>query len=866
MKAIPFFLFLILISHPLKAQLQESFSDGDITNNPNWTGNTNDFVVNNAQLQLNNPDASGTSTSFLSVKAPTSLDEPTVWQFSFQLGFAPSGTNQLRIYLAANQAYLEEADQAYYLEIGESGNEDAIALYVQDQDVIQLLAKGTAGAVAVEPVNVSLEVRRSQEGEWSLLADYSGGNVLTEEFLVRDTTFSVLTYFGFWCKYSSTRSDAFFFDDILIDPLYADRLPPSIMEVNAVSANQVKVLFDEALAANSVSNPANYFIRNGIGMPDNITFQESRPTEVLLNLATNLISTQEYTLSVQNVQDLNQNTLSEQTFSFVFYDIQPASPGDLLISEVMADPSPSQGLPEEEYFELYNASEKVIQLSSLMIASGSSFQQLPDFLLLPGSYVTVCDDDDLEAFATFGPAVAVRSLPSLSNSDQITVSDLDTNLIFNLAYEQNWYDADPLPQGGISLEIIEVTGPADCPSNWAAARSNRGGTPGNINSVAGLSTENSPPSLEKLEVVDEFELRITFSERMNQNNVLTPSFYSFSPLLDITEILPGIENEVIIFLTTPLGRGQTYILNLSNAITDCIGNSIGTNRSFVFGLPEEAEPGDLLLNEILFNPQTGGDDFIEIFNRSNKVVNLKNWILENAQKESGNALQIFDHDFLVFPQEYVVLTSEPKDILMRYQVPAPDRLVKNNLPTLDARKGNITLRRPDSLIIESFDYDEDLHFSLLENPRGVSLERLSFEQSAQSRGNWHSAAESSGFATPTGPNSQQGPISQGADLVNIENPRFSPDNDGFEDILLIHIEPERSGYVANIKVFDAQGRLVRDLVRNSILGNSEVYKWDGMTNENSKARIGPYVVWIELFQPDGEVITEKKTIVVAGKL
>jgi hypothetical protein len=95
-------------------------------------------------------------------------------------------------------------------------------------------------------------------------------------------------------------------------------------------------------------------------------------------------------------------------------------------------------------------------------------------------------------------------------------------------------------------------------------------------------------------------------------------------------------------------------------------------------------------------------------------------------------------------------------------------------------RGNITLRRSDSLIIDAFDYDEGLHFSLLENKRGVSLERLSFDQPTQSSGNWHSAAESAGYATPTGPQQPTAECSARARnwwVLTILG--FSPDNDGF---------------------------------------------------------------------------------------
>jgi len=49
------------------------------------------------------------------------------------------------------------------------------------------------------------------------------------------------------------------------------------------------------------------------------------------------------------------------------------------------------------------------------------------------------------------------------------------------------------------------------------------------------------------------------------------------------------------------------------------------------------------------------------------------------------------------------------------------------------------------------------------------------------------------------------------------------------------------------------------------LGLEGTFKWDGSTNEGEKARIGIYILWIELFLPTGEKRIEKKTIVVGGE-
>ena len=48
-----------------------------------------------------------------------------------------------------------------------------------------------------------------------------------------------------------------------------------------------------------------------------------------------------------------------------------------------------------------------------------------------------------------------------------------------------------------------------------------------------------------------------------------------------------------------------------------------TARRVRIGLPDSVLPGDLIVNEILANPARDGERFIEIFNRSGKILNLQ---------------------------------------------------------------------------------------------------------------------------------------------------------------------------------------------------------------------------------------------------
>ncbi len=51
---------------------------------------------------------------------------------------------------------------------------------------------------------------------------------------------------------------------------------------------------------------------------------------------------------------------------------------------------------------------------------------------------------------------------------------------------------------------------------------------------------------------------------------------------------------------------------------------------------------------------------------------------------------------------------------------------------------------------DHFAYREQMHFDLLKDKEGVSLERLSPDGASDDPRNWHSAASAVGYATPTG--------------------------------------------------------------------------------------------------------------------
>ncbi|MEP7320694.1 MAG: hypothetical protein ABI761_02200, partial [Saprospiraceae bacterium] len=235
-------LSLILLTFYDYAQVSESFSDSTIELSPvKWSGQINDFKINgDHQLQ-----SIGNSAGVSLIHTPFLLSTSMEWQFWIRLNFAPSESNRLRIYLQSNDTTFSKAD-AYYIELGDNGNLDAIKFYRQSLGKAILLAEGTSGAVSSETLIARLKINKSTTGYWTLNADYHGNNDFIEEWSLLDTTFQMQqpSYFALQCLYTSTRKDKFLFDDIFIHPDSADHTPLRIDRVTSDS-NEVKLYFNK---------------------------------------------------------------------------------------------------------------------------------------------------------------------------------------------------------------------------------------------------------------------------------------------------------------------------------------------------------------------------------------------------------------------------------------------------------------------------------------------------------------------------------------------------------------------------------------------------------------------------------------------
>ena len=168
-------------------------------------------------------------------------------------------------------------------------------------------------------------------------------------------------------------------------------------------------------------------------------------------------------------------------------------------------------------------------------------------------------------------------------------------------------------------------------------------------------------------------------------------------------------------------------------------------------------------------------------------------------------------------------------------------------------------------VIDYFLYNKDLHSDLIKDDEGVSLERISFSNPTNDRQNWKSASSQAGFATPGYINSNahpENPVSLGN--IIIEPEIFIP-GAGMQDFAKINYAFDHAGYIANIKIIDQLGHLIKVIANNETLGSNGFFRWDGDHDDRTKSRMGYYVVWIEVFDGSGSVWTFRKRVVVASK-
>ena len=417
------------------------------------------------------------------------------------------------------------------------------------------------------------------------------------------------------------------------------------------------------------------------------------------------------------------------------------SPGnnynDVVINEIMY--APSSGEPE--WIELYNRTQENVNLHGWKFSDNSTTVLIirSDKIIPPGSFIVVAKDSSILNYYSVPSEIIEFNLPALNNTgDAVVIKDSLGIIIDSLFYLPSWGGN----VNGRSLERISPDESGIQQSNWSTSESIFKATPGEINSVTPKNYDlkiSSFKSLKEYGIIGEqvnFEIKIknaglnlslTFSISLfnDANRDSIPAASELVLSLNSVSLLPG-DSVQFILTVTDFQEGENYFISTLAASPD---DDTTNNIAFAefTGVAVNELRNDLVLNEFMYDPDPPQPEWIEIFNRSNKPINLKNYQIADG----SDTVIVCKNSLLLNPQEYAVIGSD-STIVNFFNIPS--YLIIKALPVLNNSGDKIILLDSLDRVIDSLQYDP-----FWGGEDGKSLERIKSENSSIDPDNWSSS-------------------------------------------------------------------------------------------------------------------------------
>ena len=843
---------LLIMPFSCLSQVWDDFSDGDFTDDPAWSGTTTLFRINpDKQLQLY---AESAGSAELFCDEAVTVADMMEWHFWLREAFAPSANNYSDIYLCDN----------YFLRFGEAGSDDVLELRRVDGTSSVSVCRGTDTFIAAS-FSALFKVTRDTQGSWKIFVDKTGNDGYTIEAQGVDDTYQPSGRFGIKSTFTAGNAKKVYLDDVYFGPLIVDTQPPKLLNLTVLKYNKIQLDFDEPVDETDALDNENYSINN-IGAPMYAEFYPNNRACVILSYSKTIEENVEYTLTINKIQDLEGNVATNIQYSFVHNVVHE---NDVVINEIMSDPEPVVGLPPVEYIELFNTTEHPIRLLDWTLIIGTNEKLITqDIEIQPLGYLLLCKDTSIEMLSQYGDCIGFSSFSIANSGAYIALKDNDIQLVSDLEFSLSWYRDDDKTDGGWSLEQIDPFSPCAGAINWCASCHHDGGTPSARNSV--FAENHAQPRVDYVNVLNDSVIQLVFDQKMERHSLVNIENYTIAEF-DAHPVEAYLDNDKTDRVTLVFEQSlvfHSFYKLLVYHLTNCSGTSLPAGYSCEFGLPGMATCGDVVINELLFDPISPAADYLELFNNSDKVLNISDLQIGVVKTSFPNPpdttiKNICSENRQLLPGHYALLTTKPSAIAEQYECSTDNFIIMESFPSYP-NSGATALLLFDGEIIDCMSYTDKSHYPLLAETKGVSLERISPSIISSDPENWHSSM-SPLHGTPGYQNSV---FIENEDVtadVEIIPPVFSPDGDSFDDVTTINLSDIGNGYTAKIHIFDSRGRLVKTLVNCKNIADQSRFVWNGLDDNGNIVPIGIYVVFVEVFDLQGDIKRFKKAVVVAGK-
>jgi hypothetical protein len=527
--------------------------------------------------------------------------------------------------------------------------------------------------------------------------------------------------------------------------------------------------------------------------------------------------------------------------------ITPAT-GDLVISEIMADPTPSRGLPEREYLEITNRSNEILSTRGILLIAGRDTAYLSDDNINPGERVILCSTGSRNDLLPYGRVMTVKSFPSINDAGEpMALRNPDGSLIHAVCYGPEFLGDGPRSGGGWSAELADLNNPFNEPLAWRPSEDPSGGTPGKSNSMEITVPDTRSPRVLAVWPASPDTVAVLFDE--------TVMIRGSGPwLADGNQTLPTVSGDhtdrtVLVPLEAKIESPDIITLVIPSQLTDYAGNSSYTGELRT-GMPTDPVPGEILFNELMPDPPEGVSEYLELYNNSERIFDLSR--LYFAGRSSSQAISVTGIHRLLLPGSYVALLTGREELNEIYPCSDEGSLFRaERIPSMPDDEGSLKLYDRNLTVIDRVSYDEDMHTIFLSGTEGVALEKVSPSFASEVASNWHSATSACNWGTPGAPNSIMIEDNGKSEGISFSSSRISPDGDGFEDLLIIGVFPGGEENVISVTVFNERGYPVRRLADRVSAGPGSNFTWDGLSDSGTRLGAGLYLVIAESINTSG---------------
>lgn len=674
------------------------------------------------------------------------------------------------------------------------------------------------------------------------------GSALAEQEGLSGDSIQIVVYLA-----NSYSSDKVILDEVEVTGNIIGIVPPFVIDIKIPAPDTLAIFFNEPINTQNLekemfailSDAGQVVIRNLYKISENQVKLEIEPSPVA-----------ELSLVVSGVADLAGNVTAADTFAFLY--LPPVLEHDIVFNELMADPAPPQGLPNAEFIELFNRAQYPIELKGWILRIDETEKTLGQEILLPGKFLILTNTSSADSFTTYGRALAVPGFPSLKNSGSSFSLISDKNVeIDQVSYFATWFVDSEKQDGGWSLERIDPNRFCGTKSNWQYSLNPSGGTPGKANSGLKNNPDNLVPIVLSAEATSPIQIEIRFSEPIDSTLLKIPGNYDVSEGFGPPDSITIVSTDhVKLNFNKSFAEDKLYTLRFPNLADEC-GNLLSTiSTTFSWSV---ARVGDIVINEVLPNPFPEGTDFVELYNLSEKWINLSQLWLSNG-KDTVALIPSNKYKNILAPGGFAALTKDSAKAVAPYLLSCTEYVFGiPGFPTIYNNEGEVVILNRDLEAIDRFVYNGDLFTGIITDIEGISLERISAEKPANDPENWLPASESVGFATPGCKNSQN--LVSSAASVEFSPESFSPNLDGYNDHFEIKYKLNRPGYFGNARIYDIAGRTVASIAANINLGTEGAISWNGNDETGSRLPVGPYIVVFEMFDLHGSHKTYKDVVV-----